>query len=260
MAYALVTGASGGIGLSLAHALAKRKVDVLLVARSADKLQLAAADIQEKYQVKAAFLALDLSLSGSSQVVKDWVTKNGFSVNILVNNAGYGLWGTFDEMPWPQLANMMQLNMVAMAELCHTMIPELKRNGPSYVMNIASTAAYQAVPTLATYAATKSFVVLFSRGLRMELRGSGISVTCVSPGATATQFVERAGMSNDLKQKAEKFSMSADDVARVAINGMFNRKAEVVPGFVNWLSVQFTYLLPKLIPEAIAASLYKEKV
>jgi len=256
MAFALITGASGGIGLSMARELAKRKIDLLLVARSEDKLLATKKELEEKYKVKVEFLSADLSKPGGVSVVTDWISKNSFAVNILINNAGYGIWGAVEKTPWAQLSNMMQLNMATLAELCHAMIPELKKHSNSYILNVASTAGYQAVPTLATYAASKSFVILFTRGLRKELKGSPISVTCLSPGATSTGFVDRAGM-GVLKERAEKFSMSADQVAKIAVNGMFNRKAEVITGFINWLSVQFTYLLPKNLIENIAAGLYK---
>jgi hypothetical protein len=258
MAFALITGASGGIGLSMAHELAKRKIDLLLVARSEDKLSAAKKDLEKKYNVRVEFLSTDLSKPGSAPLVTDWIAKNSFPVNILINNAGYGIWGAIEKTPWAQLNNMMQLNMTTPAELCHAMLPELKKHAHSYILNVASTAAYQAVPTLATYAASKSFIILFTRALRKELQDSTISVTCLSPGATSTSFIDRAGM-GVLKDRAEKFSMTADQVAKIAIRGMFNKKAEVITGFVNWLSVQFTYLLPKNIIENIAAGLYKTK-
>lgn len=258
MAFALITGASGGIGLSIAHELAKRKINLLLIARSEDKLSTAKTALEEKHKIKVEYLSTDLSKPGSALVVSDWVSKNSFAVNILVNNAGYGIWGNVDKTPMAQLTNMMQLNMIALVELCHVLLGELKKHPKSYILNVASTAAYQAVPTLATYAASKSFVVLFTRGLRKELKDSTVSVTCLSPGATSTNFIDRAGMES-LKERAEKFSMTSDQVAKISINGMFSGKAEVIAGFVNWLSVQFTYFLPKSIIENIAAGLYKTK-
>jgi len=258
MPFALITGASGGIGLSIAHELAKRKIDLLLVARSEEKLAEAKKNITEKYKVNVEFISLDLSVPEGARSVYTWIIKNSYPISILVNNAGYGIWGNVDKTPLPQLLNLMQLNMVTLVELCHLMIPELKKQKQSYILNIASTAAYQAVPTLVTYAATKSFVVLFTRGLRNELRETNISVTCVSPGATSTNFIDRAGMAI-LKERAEKFSMPADQVAKIAINGMFHKKAEIIPGLMNWVSVQLTYLFPKHIIETIAAGLYKTK-
>jgi len=256
MPYALLTGASGGIGLCLAHELAARKIDLILVARSTDKLERLSREISEKYGVKAEYLSLDLSESTSIPTLIAWLHSRSFEVNILINNAGYGLWGNFEATEWKDLQNMMQLNMTTLAHLCHAMIPELKKHKNSYILNVASTASYQAVPTLATYAATKAFVVLFTRGLRLELKKTGISVTCLSPGATSTNFVERAGM-EAMKERAEKFSMKPEVVAKIAIEGMFKGKSEILPGFVNWISVQLTYFMPKSVPEKIAAGLYK---
>ncbi len=256
MAYALVTGASGGIGLELARELAKRKIDLLLIARSSSRLEEICKEFRASYSIKAEYLSVDLSLPNAVAQIENWLATNSFSVNILVNNAGYGIWGLVDATSKESLNNMMQLNMIVVTNLCHALIPELKKHAQSYILNVASTAAYQAVPTLATYAATKAFVLLFTRGLRLELENTSISVTCLSPGATSTNFIDRAGM-EALKEKAEKFSMKAEDVAKIGINGMFNKKAEILPGFVNWISVQLTYLVPKFIPEKIAAGLYK---
>ncbi|NOS91354.1 MAG: SDR family oxidoreductase [Cyclobacteriaceae bacterium] len=256
MAYALVTGASGGIGLELARELAKRKVDLLLIARSSSRLEEICKEFRAAYSIKAEYLSVDLSLPNAVTQIENWITTHSFAVNILVNNAGYGIWGRVDATSKESLNNMMQLNMIVVTNLCHALIPELKKHAQSYILNVASTAAYQAVPTLATYAATKAFVLLFTRGLRLELENTSISVTCLSPGATSTNFIDRAGMES-LKEKAEKFSMKAEEVAKIGIDGMFHKKAEILPGFVNWISVQLTYLVPKFIPEKIAAGLYK---
>jgi short-subunit dehydrogenase len=256
MAYAVITGASGGIGLCLAHELAARKYDLLLIARSEDRLQQASRDLENIYKVKATWLALDLSDPSSVSVLDQHVQTIGLVPEVFVNNAGYGLWGAVERIAPADLENMMQLNMNTLVQLCRMMIPLLRKNKVAYLMNVASTAAYQAVPTLTTYAATKAFVVLFTRGLRWELKGTGISVSCLSPGATSTGFIDRAGLES-LKEKAEKFSMKPEDVARIAIRGMFNKKAEIIPGFMNWISVKATYFLPKGLIEKIAAGLYE---
>ena len=143
-----------------------------------------------------------------------------------------------------------------MVKVCYALLPELKKHPKSFILNVASTAAYQAVPTLTTYAATKAFVVLFTRGFRRELRKSSVSVSCLSPGATSTGFIERAGMQS-MKDRAEKFSMRPETVAKIGIAAMLKGKAEIIPGFVNWISVKLTYLVPKSITEKIAEGLYK---
>lgn len=256
MKFALITGASGGIGLCIARELAKRKNNLLLIARSTDKLKTICSELEKEFAIKADYLSVDLSNPLATQTVVEWLHTKSYAVDTLVNNAGYGLWGRVDATPADQLNNMMQLNMNAVVNMCHAMLPELKKQPKAYIMNIASTAAYQAVPTLATYAASKAFVVLFTRGLRRELKESNISVTCVSPGATTTNFIDRAGM-EAMKERAEKFSMAPEAVAAIAVNGMLKGKAEVLPGFTNWFSVQLTYFVPKFIPEKIAEGLYK---
>jgi uncharacterized protein len=258
MNYALITGASGGIGLCIARELAKRKINLLLVARSSNTLSSICNDLQKEFGIKADFFSADLSQATSVNAITEWLKSKSYNVDILVNNAGYGIWGTVENTPAEQLDNMMQLNMNAVVNLCHAMLPTLKKQSKAYILNVASTAAYQAVPTLATYAATKAFVVLFTRGLRVELKDSNVSVTCLSPGATSTNFIDRAGMES-MKERAEKFSMKPEAVAKIGVEGMFKGKAEILPGFVNWISVQLTYFMPKSIPEKIAEGLYKTK-
>lgn len=256
MSYALITGASGGIGLCIARELAKRKINLLLVARSKNRLFDLCAELEKEFGIKTDYLSVDLSLPEAAVSVTTWLKAKSYQISILVNNAGYGIWGTVEATPVEQLNNMMQLNMNAVVNLCHALLPDLKKQPKAYILNVASTAAYQAVPTLSTYAATKSFVILFTRGLRVELKNTNVSVTCLSPGATSTNFVDRAGM-EAMKEKAEKFSMKPEVVAKIAVDGMFKGKAEILPGFVNWISVQLTYLMPKFVPEKIAEGLYK---
>ena len=258
MAFALITGGSGGIGICLARELAQRKHDILLVARSGEQLSKQCLALQKEYNVKADYLSLDLSLPDAHLTVASWLTKNSYSIDILINNAGYGIWNPVERTKLADLTNMMQLNMNTVVNLCYTLLPELKKHPKSFILNVASTAAYQAVPTLATYAATKSFVILFTRGLRMELKKSSVSVSCFSPGATSTGFVDRAGMES-MKERAEKFSMKPEAVAKIGITGMLKGKAEIIPGFVNWISVKLTYLVPKSLTEKIAEGLYKSQ-
>ena len=256
MAFALITGGSGGIGFYLARELASRKHDIILVARSSEQLSQRCDELSKAFNIKAEFLSLDLSTPDAHLTLKSWLNQNSFSIDILINNAGYGIWNPVEKTKLDELTNMMQLNMNTLVNLCYTLLPDLKTHKKSFILNVASTAAYQAVPTLTTYAATKAFVVLFTRGLRQELMKSSVSVSCLSPGATSTGFIDRAGMAS-MKERAEKFSMKPEAVAKIGIKGMLRGKAEIIPGFVNWLSVQFTYLVPKSLTEKIAQELYK---
>jgi uncharacterized protein len=256
VAFALITGGSGGIGLCLARELALRKHDIILVARSGEKLAQVCSELRKEYAIRAEFLSLDLSQSDADVTLKSWLEKNSFPVDILINNAGYGIWKTVEQTGLEELVNMMHLNMTTLVKVCYALLPELKKHPKSFILNVASTAAYQAVPTLTTYAATKAFVILFTRGLRRELRKSSVSVSCLSPGATSTGFIERAGMQS-MKDRAEKFSMKPEAVAKIGIAAMLKGKAEIIPGFVNWISVKLTYLVPKSVTEKIAEGLYK---
>jgi len=255
--FALITGASGGIGYYFAHELARKKHNVLLVARSGDKLMELKNLLTERYQIQCEYVAMDLSVAGAADQLFDWCTTRNYEINILINNAGYGLFGYFEKQEVTEVKNMMQLNMNTLMELCHIFLPMLKTKPKAYIMNVASTASYQAVPTLSVYAATKAFVVLFTRGLRYELKNTSVSVSCLSPGATSTNFIDRARL-QAIKERADKFSMSAGSVARIGIDGMLKGNAEIIPGFVNWFSSQLTGFVPKVLTEKIAAGLYKD--
>lgn len=257
--FALITGASKGLGRSFALQLSAKKFPVLLVARSADALADLAKEIQDKHQVPCDFLALDLANEEAAAKVAHWCQSKNYSVSILINNAGYGLWGNFDGLSLESQMDMLQLNMLSLVRLTHLFLPELKRHPQSYVLNVGSTAAYQAVPTISLYAASKSFVLSFSRGLAFELKGTSVSVTCLCPGPVNTSFTERAGMTDTVKKTAEKFGMDADSVASIGLKALFAKKTEEVPGFSNWISAFFVPLFPKSMIEKIAASIYKEE-
>ncbi len=255
MAYSIITGASGGIGWAMAKELAARKHDILLLARSEEKLKQNTEEIHTTFGVKADYLSIDLSVPDAALAIKAWLEKNNYSIDILINNAGYALWGQVAELDRDELNHMMQVNMIAVADNCKVLLPLLQQQPKAYILNVASTSAYQAVPTLSTYAATKAFVLLFTRGLHMELNGSSVSVSCLSPGTTSTGFMDRAQM-DALKATAEKFTMSPEVVATKAINGMFAGKAEIIPGFTNWIGAKMAEILPKAIPEKIAKGIY----
>ncbi|MBZ4044515.1 SDR family NAD(P)-dependent oxidoreductase [Flavobacterium hibisci] len=254
--YALITGASKGIGKSIAYELAKQGYPLLLIARSAEELKALSDDLEFKYEINAPILSIDLSIKDASLKVTDWIKTNNYPVGILVNNAGYGVWGDFSRSALTDQLGMMQLNMNVVVELSHSLIPILSQEKKAYILNICSTAAYQAVPTLAVYSATKAFVLSFTRALRFELSQTSISVTCFSPGPVATGFADRAGLSA-LNKMAEKFNMQPDEVAKMAIKAMFSKKSEVIPGITNIISVYANRILPKAFIEKTAAGIYK---
>ena len=256
MQYALITGASKGIGKALANELAARGYNLLLVARSTDLLKDVAAQLKTKHSIQVDTLAIDLSKPDAALAIKAWCLSNQYEVSVLVNNAGYGLWGYFEKASLEDQLNMMTLNMNTVVQLTYQLLPLLKKHKQAFILNVSSTAAYQAVPTLSIYAASKSFVLLFTRGLRQELIDSTISVSCLSPGATRTEFMDRAGM-EVLKATAQKFEMTPEAVAKIGIEGLLSKKAEIIPGFTNYISSKLASLVPKSLTEKIASKLYK---
>lgn len=254
--YALITGASKGIGKSIAHELAKQGYPLLLAARSDQELKALSDDLEVKYNIDIFYLSIDLSINGASQKITNWIKSNNYPVAVLVNNAGYGVWGDFSASSLNDQLGMMHLNMNVVVELSHLLVPILSQQKQAYILNISSTAAYQAVPTLAVYSATKAFVLSFTRALRFELAQTSISVTCFSPGPVDTGFAARAGLSA-LNKMAEKFNMQPDEVAKMAVKAMFSKKSEVIPGFTNIISVYANRILPKAFIEKTAAGIYK---
>jgi short-subunit dehydrogenase len=256
MPFALITGASKGIGKAIAETLAARGYDLLLVARSADLLEKVSAEIQTVSKRNCQWLALDLAGSQSAEAVYEWCDKNKFAVSVLVNNAGYGLSGPFEKYSPQEHADMLQLNIITLTKLTRLLLPILRQQTAGYILNIGSSASYQAVPYLSAYAGSKSYVLNFSRGLYQEFKNTNLSVTCICPGPTDTNFVNRANVGSKGKKTAERFNMTPQSVAQIAVDSLFRHRPEVIAGGMNKLSAFFAWLLPKGLVEGIAKKLY----
>src|SRR5450631_4287021 len=256
MPFALITGASKGIGKAIAATLATRGYDLLLVARSADLLEQFSTEIKLASGRNCEWLAVDLAGEQAAETVYEWCQKNQYGVSVLVNNAGYGLSGPFEKYSAEEHTEMLRVNIITLTKLTRLFLPAMLKQPAGYILNIGSSASYQAVPLLSAYAASKAFVLSFSRGLYQELRKTSVSVTCICPGPTDTNFVNRANVGAKGKKTAEKFNMSADAVAHIAVDSLFRRRPEVITGGLNKLSAFFAWLLPKTIVEGIAKKLY----
>lgn len=254
--YALITGASKGLGKAIATELAKKGYNLLLIARSENELATLAESLADDFGISTAFFAIDLSIENAPLLVQNWINEHNFEISILVNNAGYGIWGNFNSLSLSDQLEMCRLNMDTVVKLSHQLIPLLSRHKKAYILNVSSTAAYQAVPTLALYSATKAFILSFTRALRFELQKSPISVTCLSPGPIDTGFAHRAGL-DAFSKMAEKFNMKPEEVAKISIKGLFAGKSEIVPGLSNLISVYANRVLPKSFIEKMAAGIYK---
>jgi short-subunit dehydrogenase len=256
MPYALVTGASKGIGLAIAEELARKKFDLMLVARSEQQLQAAAERLSSQYGIQATYYALDLAKIGAAQELFDYCQTKRYVIRALINNAGYGLSGLFEAHTLAEHTDMMNVNMITLTQLCYLFLPQLKQQSRAYVLNIGSSAAYQAIPRLSLYAASKSFVLSFSRGLHGELKGTSVSVTCVCPGSTDTDFINRAQVGEKGRKAAEQVNMTPADVAKQAVDAMLAGQVELVTGFVNKVGKLMAWLMPKGIVEQVAGGIY----
>jgi len=257
MPYALITGASRGIGLAIADELARRKFDLLLVARSESVLLQQARRLADTYGVRAEVLVADLAAADAAGQVFGWCEQNGYTVQLLVNNAGYGLSGLFESHALAEHLDMLAVNNTTLVKLCYLFLPQLKQQPRAYILNIGSSAAYQAVPRLSLYAASKALVLQFSRGLAQELKRTSVSVTCVCPGATDTDFVTRAQIGEKGRKAAEKVNMTPADVARQAVDATLAGQTEVVTGVLNKLGKLMAWLMPKAVVEQAAGSIYE---
>lgn len=244
MTTALITGASSGIGLEMARLMAADKVDLVLVARSEDKLQVLADELKSKHDVAVQVVAVDLATLDAAQHIVDALA--GKPVDYLVNNAGFGDFGAFVERDWAKLNQMVQLNITALTQLTHLLLPAMQARGSGRILNVASTAAFQPGPWMAVYYATKAYVLSFSDALSYELRQSGISVTTLCPGATTSGFQALAEMENSKLVRGKKLP-TADEVARFGYQKMLAGRGVVIHGLINWLLAQSVRITPRAI-------------
>jgi uncharacterized protein len=230
---ALITGASGGIGLELTRLLAADRHDLVIVARNRDGLERIAEDLRSRFQVTVRCEACDLSEPRAAFGLWNSIAAAGISIAVLVNNAGVGMYGPVEEQDPADLDRMVQLNTAALTTLTCLVLPGMRQRRWGRILNVASVVAYQpGGPRMATYYATKAYVLSFSRGLARELRGTGVSVTILSPGPTETAFDNRAGANVDVPYKRVS-KMSAAAVARAGYDGMRRQSREVIPGLMT---------------------------
>lgn len=229
---ALVTGASSGLGEAFARLLARYHWDLVLTARSEDKLRALAEGLEREHGGKAHVIPADLARPDAARALMDEVRARGLALTALVNNAGYGVYGPFTETDGADERDMIQINVVALTELTKLVLPTLLERPHGYILNVASTAAFQPGPLMATYYATKAYVLSFSEALAEETRGSGVTVTTFCPGPVRTGFQARAKMEKS-KLVAGKEIMGAEEAVRVAYDAMMKGKRVVIPGLKN---------------------------
>ena len=241
-----MTGASGGIGVDLAECYARDGYDLILTARSEDALKSAATRLSNAFGVKAAAIANDLGAMGGGKRLADEIAKRGLTVDVLVNNAGFGHAGALTTAPLATSLGMIDLNVRALVELTHIYWDEMLKRGRGGVLNVASTAAFQPGPLMAIYYASKAFVLSFSEALWEEARGTGVLVSCLCPGPTASGFRERAGTGRTNLATAAAV-MPSMPVAEEGYRGWRRNRRVVVTGARNRVGAELAQILPRSV-------------
>ena len=248
--WALITGASSGLGVDFAHELAAQGYHLVLIARRAERMAALAREISTSHPVRCNVMARDLSQPGMAASIKQELGNEGIAIDVLINNAGFGIYGEFVEESFQKMSEMLQLNITALSELTHLFAADMVKRKRGHIMLVASVVAYQASPNYAAYAATKAYVLSLGEALHEELKPHGVTVTVLSPGATATEFFDVSGQGSSPLKRA--FMMPSRPVVQAGLEAMQQGKASVVSGWKNKLMTFSTRLVPRSWQRRIA--------
>ena len=249
--WAVVTGASSGFGVEFAKLLAARNANLVLVARHMEPMAALAEDLRRRHSVQVVVEGMDLSERGCGAELASRLDARGLVVDVLVNNAGYGIYGPFIEQPLDKVTNMLELNVIALTELTYVFAREMVRRRRGHILLTASMLGFQAVPGYAAYAATKGYVLLFAEALHRELKPHGVAVTALCPGPAATPFVGTAGQRRSFM--LDRMMLQPAAVAKAGVRAMLRRRATVVPGFMSRAVVFLDRLMPRAMQRATLA-------
>ena len=253
--WAVVTGASAGIGAALARELASGGANLVLSARRGDRLQSLAEELRKKHGVLAEICVADLAQTSGAEEIFLFTRNNGLEVELLVNNAGFGAYGEFSKIELGQLLEMVQVNVGSVVHMTRLYLPQMIARRRGDVLIVASTAAFQAVPYISVYAATKSFDLLFAEGLAEEMRPYAVRVCALCPGSTESEFREVAGQPEHTRGRQE----TAEKVARVGLRALAAGKSSVISGARNWLSAEGERLAPRRLVTRVAGKMFRPK-
>lgn len=253
--WALVTGASAGIGQAIAEQLAAEGTNLFLTARRLDRLNEIADWLRMQRGIEVETFAADLSQPDAPERIFAQTESSGIQPALLVNNAGFGLFGEFRSSDRARLLSMVQVNCSAVVALTHLYLPGMLDRRAGDILIVSSTAAFQSVPYHSVYAATKGFDLLFAEGLAEELADSGVHVCALCPGNTESEFHERAGEPTDVPLQRQK----ADEVARLGLEGLSNGKHTVICGFGNLVGMEIQRFLPRRLVSSVSAKIFRPK-
>ena len=250
--WALVTGASAGIGRALAEQLAAGGANLVLTARRRDRLEELASILRQKRGIKTEVFVADLANPGAPDQIRTFTQAKNLEIELLINNAGFGSYGALHQSDLTRQLEMIQVNCSAVVHLTRLYLPEMLAHGHGDILIVASIAAFQAVPYISTYAATKAFDLLFAEGIAEEVRRHGVHVCALCPGSTTTEFREVAGQPEHTFRGAE----TAEKVARVGLRALAQGKSSVISGLKNKLSVEGQRLAPRSMVIRVAAGMF----
>jgi short-subunit dehydrogenase len=248
--WAVVTGASSGLGVDFARGLARRGANLVLVARREDRMKQLGAELEAAHGVHVRVIPLDLAKRESPTLLFERTRALALEIDVLVNNAGFGLYGPFAKIPWEREHEMLELDVVSLVHLTKLFLPGMLARGRGWLLHVASIGAYQPTPTYASYSAAKSFVLSFGEALCYELRGTQVKSTVVSPGVTRSEFLAVSGQTPNLYQRSMMMESAA--VAEAGIRAMLRGRPSVTPGVGNKLGAFSMRLLPRRMQAAIA--------
>jgi short-subunit dehydrogenase len=251
--WAVVTGASAGIGKALAEELARGGTNLVLTARRRERLESLAQELREKYKIETKSFVADLTDASAPQQIFDFTETQGLTISLLINNAGFGQYGEFHTVEVERLLEMVQVNCSAVLHLTRLYLPGMVAKRSGDVLIVASTASFQAVPYISTYAATKVFDLFLAEGLAEEMKPHGVRVCAVCPGTTTSEFHEVAGHPSHSKGRDQ----SAETVARNGLKALAAGKSYVISGLGNYLGAQSERLVPRRLVTRIAAKLFR---
>lgn len=255
---AVITGASGGIGYEFVKLFAQDGYNLVLIARSEQKLAQIAADLKQKYSVAVKIIAKDLSLPTAPFEIFQELQQEAIAPDVLINNAGFATYGLFNETDLNTELQMMQVNVVCLTHLTKLFLKDMVNQGYGKILNVASTAAFQPGPLMTVYFATKAYVLSFSEALTNELQGTGVTVTALCPGPTETGFQQRAAMENSKLVSGQKI-MDAETVAKIGYHALMEGKTVVIPGFKNKILAQSVRFAPRKLLTKIVRSMQESK-
>jgi short-subunit dehydrogenase len=251
----LITGASSGIGEVFARKLAARGRNVLLVARSEDKLIRLCNELGRSNSIRAQYVALDLSEPDAAERLFAEAEKRGLTIDLLINNAGFGSMGDFSQLDLARELNMIDLNIKSLVDLTYKFLAPMRERKQGAIINVASTAGFQAVPFMATYAATKAFVLSFSEALWEENRPFGIQVMALCPGVTETNFFEAARG----KKPPARVAQTPEQVVETALKGLGRGKSHIISGWTNFFMTQSERLAPRTLVTRVAGRMMRSQ-